>query len=302
MGQPTVPVGGGPEVPLHAVVAPLLQGAVTQTRDEHGGRPPSGLVLTYPEGWSARQVGVLVAAAGAIGFAPESVWTVSEPVAAAQYYGWALGVHPGEWIAVIDFGGATLDVTVLVAESDGLFHVVMAQTDGVLGGRTLDAVIRAWVDRALASHDPELLARLRSGTTSALELRAVDESIRHAKEQLSEASIAGITIDVGDERENLALTRSEFDELIYPEVDQAVRLARMTFDMAGLRGPADLRAICLAGGTARIPLVQAELGTLGPVEVIVDPETAAARGALQLFAGEVPPEPVRKTRRWFRRG
>ena len=101
-----------------------------------------------------------------------------------------------------------------------------------------------------------------------------------AKEHLSEAPSATITLDTGTGRHTLTVTRGEFDELIGPDLDRAVALARATLADAGVTAPSDLAALYLTGGSTRIPLVHTRLGELGPVATLDDPKTVVSRGAL----------------------
>lgn len=281
-------VGDG-DVPAHSVVAAILRSAMIRSQSQLGGRSPSGIVLTHPEGWSPQQIRVLTEAANEIGYPSNLVQTVSEPQAAAHHYGRTTQVRPGERIAVFDFGGGTLDVAVLTARSDGSFEVTAARGDQALGGRDFDAAIRRWVEHQLGESNPELVRRL--ATMSLLDRRALDESIRQAKELLSETPSAGIDVRVGEHHERLSLTRREFEEIIAPDVARAVQLTRGTLELAGIRGPGRLQAIYLTGGSSRIPLIHTQLQAFAPVATLDDPKTVVARGALACVYARNRPAP-----------
>jgi hypothetical protein len=277
LGQSVFQVGGM-DVPAHTVAAGVLRTVLARAQGRHEGRPPSGLVLTHPENWSAQQVRVLTDAAAELGYPPQLVRTVSEPRAAAHYYARNGEVDPGDRVAVFDFGGGTLDVAVLAAARDGSFDVVAAQGDNALGGRNFDAAIRRWVDTELSDRNPALLSALES-KTSVRDLRTLDESIRNAKEVLSESPQASIDIYADGEHEVLSLTRGEFESLIEREVTRGVELARATFRGAGVDG-GTLRAIYLTGGSSRIPMVHQQVQSLGRIATLDDPKTVVAQGAL----------------------
>ncbi len=269
----------GYDLPPSAAVAAILSAVVTRATAAHAGRPPAQLVLTHPEAWSPREIQVLLDAAATIGFDRTRVTTISEPRAAAHFYTRNNALTTGQTIAVFDFGGGTLDVAVLTAGPAGAFEVIAARGDNGLGGKNLDALIRRWIDTELADRNPELLDYLRRRAPVHV-LRGLEESTRRAKELLSEAPSATVTVSAPVGQETLSLTRGELDDLIRPVLDQAVALARATFTDARLTGPGALSALYLTGGSSRIPLVHTQLATLGPIATLDDPKTVVAQGAL----------------------
>lgn len=286
IGQPVVAVNGGQlplSVPISAVFATVVKRAVAA----HGGRRPARLVLTHPEAWSPQQVGVLTEAAQSIGMRPEQISTVSEPRAAAQYYTRSHSMRPGSRIAVFDFGGGTLDIAVLAAEAPATdrgesavrFTVLAARGDNGMGGKNFDALVRGWVDQQLATRNPDALEFLRGSAPTSVK-QALDDSIRRAKELLSEAPSATISMVGGGFHETFHITRAEFDELIGPVADRAVALARATLADAGITDPGQLDALYLTGGSSRVPLVHQRLQEVGPVATLDDPKTVVAQGAL----------------------
>jgi serine/threonine-protein kinase len=271
------------EIPAHTVVAAVLRAVLIRAQSQHEGRPPAGLVLTHPEEWSARQIRVLTDAANEIGYPAHLVRTISEPQAAAHYYTQSVPLPPDARIAVFDFGGGTLDIAVLQADPDGSFRVTAARGDNALGGRNFDSVVRRWVDGQLAQRNPALAERLRADASS-MDVRALEESVRHAKELLSETPSAMIEVRARGLEERLSLTRHEFDELIGPEVDRAMTLTRITLELGGIRDTSDIQTIYLTGGSSRIPLVHRRLQQFGRVATLDDPKTVVARGALMAVA------------------
>jgi hypothetical protein len=269
----------GYDLPVREPIAAVLRGVLDRAITAHRGQFPDRVVLTHPEAWSPAEVGVLVDAARIAGVPADKISTISEPRAAAQHYSRMEPLGPGDKIAVFDFGGGTLDVAVLAAEENGGFGVLAAGGDNQLGGKNLDAVLRRWVDAQLRENNPDLLTFLQRSAPMDT-LRALDDSIRQAKELLSEAAQASITVIGAGRRETLTLGRGEFDDLIAEAIDRAVALARDTFFRAGITGPADLRALFLTGGSSRIPLVHTRLAALGAIATLDDPKTVVARGAL----------------------
>lgn len=274
----------GYDLPASVPVAAVLESVLARAVGAHGGTAPSELVLTHPEAWSPREIQVLLDAASRLGLDPSQIRTVSEPRAAAHYYSRAHALAPGTTIAVFDFGGGTLDIAVLEANAAGTFDVVAARGDNGLGGKNFDAFVRRWVDQQLEARDPDLLTYLRR--EAPMDVRyALEDSIRRAKELLSEAPSATITVTGGDGRsERFQLTREEFEELISPALEKAVHLTRATLADARVSDPSQLEALYLTGGSSRIPIVHERLAALGPIATLDDPKTVVAQGAIAAAA------------------
>lgn len=270
----------GFDVPSSIPIAAVLKSVVERSSREHGGEPPQELVLTHPEAWSEEEINILLEAASGLGLSADKIKTISEPQAAAQYYSDAEALKPGEKIAVFDFGGGTLDVAVLEANQDGSFAVVAARGDQNLGGKTFDALIRRWVDDQLEEQDAELAAYLRSSAPIS-ERHALEDSIRRAKELLSDASSATINFQAAGETHHIQLTREELEAIIAPHIEKAYELTRRTLIEADVSGPEGMKALYLTGGSSRIPAVQEALKTLGPVATLDNPKTVVAQGALK---------------------
>jgi Hsp70 protein len=277
VGQQSVINVNGYSLPAYVLIGAVLRSVLGRAAAAHGGQPPAHLVLTHPEAWSPIQVQVLRDAAAQAGADPHRITTISEPRAAAQHYSRTHAVDPGARIAVFDFGGGTLDVAVLAATGHGTFDVIAARGDNGLGGKNFDALIRRWVDGQLESRNPPLLAYLRRAPVGIRQ--NLDDSIRRAKELLSEAPSATITVAGEGFHETLQITRDEFDELIDAPLDRAVHQTRAALADAGI-APGQLTALYLTGGTSRIPLVHQKLAPLGKIATLDDPKTVVAQGSL----------------------
>ncbi|KQS00710.1 hypothetical protein ASG12_07555 [Williamsia sp. Leaf354] len=289
IGPPTISVNGF-SVPTWLPVSAVFSSVISRASSAHAGELPAHLVLTHPEAWSGPQIRVLVDAAVSAGMPAGSVSTVSEPRAAVAHYARSARLPAGARVAVFDFGGGTLDVAVLQKQSDSSFTVLAARGENSLGGKNFDALIRRWVDEQLSARNPELGQFLRRDAPVGVRVQ-LDDSIRRAKELLSETPSAAISVSGGGFQETLQLTRDEFEELITPPLTVARQLTQATLSDAGISGPDDLAALYLTGGTSRIPLVHAELAGLGPVATLDDPKTVVAQGALATWLA-ANPQPV----------
>lgn len=260
-------------------VAAVLSSVVKRVAREHGDVQPSELVLTHPEAWSTNEINVLLEAAKQLGLSAAKITTISEPQAAAHYYTRAKSLDPGQRIAVFDFGGGTLDIAVLEAAENNTFNVIAARGDNTLGGKNFDAMMRQWVDEQLEDRNPDLLEYFRI-QAPLQERHALEDSIRRAKELLSEASYATVVVSGRGETERFQITRGEFEALIAPALDKAVMLTEHTLADAGITNSNQLVALYLTGGSSRIPIVQERLKHFGTLATLDDPKTVVAQGAI----------------------
>ncbi|MDU0479808.1 Hsp70 family protein [Staphylococcus chromogenes] len=271
-----VQLGGG-DVPLLDLVASVIRTALDRAKNQHAGTEPDTVTLTHPEAWSVHSVGQLSEAAKKAGVAAEKIRTISEPRAAAVHYAAQQAVEPGHHVAVFDFGGGTLDIAVLQAQPDGNFRVVAAKGDNSLGGRTVDNLLFRWLISQIEMEDPDFADYIRNAPISVM--HSLEENIREAKEILSDASSATISISTPQGERDVLITRDEFNQLIDPSVDRAVELTRAALEQASV-STADT-PLYLTGGSSRIPHVQNRLGELGSVQTLDDPKTVVSRGALR---------------------
>jgi molecular chaperone DnaK (HSP70) len=266
---------GDREIAVVDLLAAVLRRVVVEAA--LAGVPAAGgAVLTCPVRWGSGRRAVLRRAAEVAGIGV--VHLVDEPVAAAWYCSSVLRqrIGPGRSLAVFDFGGGTLDVTVVRNDPDG---------PRVTGAGGLDDLGGADIDAAVVSH----LARSGGpvwdrltyprGPADLRDRQLVWTEVRAAKEMLSRAAVAPVRIP-GNER-STHLTREELDAAAWPLVDRAVDETARTLYRCGVR-PADLDAVLLVGGSSRLPLVASRLhARLGVVPIVPEqPELPVAYGAL----------------------
>ena len=265
----------GQDVPLNARSGAVLYGVLERGRAQHSGENPTTVTLTHPESWSVHNVDMLLSAAATVGLSKDTIRTISEPRAAAIHYAAQQHIPAGSHVAVFDFGGGTLDIAVLRAEQNGDFSVVAAKGDNTLGGRTIDNVLYRWVLDQVEHNDPDTADELKSAEVSVM--HSLDQSIREAKEMLSDTSSATITVSTPRGEHDFLITRDEFNTLIDKVVGRAVELTQAALSQAGVDKSTP---IYMTGGSSRIPYVQNRLGEVGTVMTLDDPKTVVARGAL----------------------
>ena len=208
----------------------------------------------------------------------EVVRLINEPTAAAFAYG--LNKSEKELkILVFDFGGGTLDVTIMDF-GEGVFQVVSTSGDTQLGGRDMDEALLNYVVNDFRketgvdlSKDPKALPRLREAVEKAkIELSSVLET---------EINLPFITV-VNNEPKHLVkrITRALLEELVRPIVDKCRGPLQQALEDAKL-SPNDIDNIILVGGPTRMPIVQKFIENFfgKPPERGVDPMECVAIGA-----------------------
>jgi molecular chaperone DnaK (HSP70) len=213
---------------------------------------------------------------------------IDEPSAAALGYG-AL-IQPGDIYLIFDFGGGTLDVSVVLIEEEraqatGRRCRVLGKAGADLGGATLDQWLFEEVLQQNQRSDADEDVRRMS--------RALLVECERVKETLSfqEQAELAIAFPQGAASLTATLTRSRFEEILdeheaFMQLDQAIRRALLG---ARERGYAEdqIKAVLLVGGTSLIPSVQRMVQRIfGRERVMLHrPLDAVARGAAAFVAG-----------------
>jgi molecular chaperone DnaK len=212
----------------------------------------------------------------------EVIRVIAEPVAGALARGIAGANDPGLPRLVFDFGGGTLDVTVVQRQGKTV-RVLSATGDDCLGGDDFDVAFARWVARRVwASHAVDV-------TRDAILADAVQRQCEAVKRALSAVNSARYFIPdalgVAGRTSPIDLQVSRID--LRPEwadlVARAVEVTRAAVAEARLANT-DLHVVSMIGGTAYVPQVREAIARhLGqPLDVEIDPQTAVARGAALL--------------------
>ncbi len=208
----------------------------------------------------------------------EVIRIINEPTAAALAYG-IDKTEKEQKILVYDFGGGTLDVTIMEF-SEGVFEVISTSGDTQLGGTDMDTAI---VDYVAEQFQKESGIDIRNDKMALQRLREASEKAKIELSNVLETDInlPFITADAsGPKHLVMKLSRAKLEELVRPivekckgSVDQALADAKLT--------PKDVTKIIFVGGPTRMPIVQKfvedHVGTQG--ERGVDPMESVAMGA-----------------------
>ena len=219
----------------------------------------------------------------------EVVRIINEPTAASLAYGLDKSEKEHK-ILVFDFGGGTLDVTIMEF-GQGVFEVLSTSGDTQLGGTDMDNKIVEWLvgefkkteDIDLSS-DPTAMQRLREAAEKAkIELSTTLET---------DINLPFITAtNKGPKHLVMKFRRSKLEDLMTPVINKCRHPVEQALSDAKLTSK-DVDKIILVGGPTRMPMVQKFVEDIfgKKVERGVDPMECVAMGAAiqaGVLAGEV---------------
>lgn len=275
------------------VVRSVLQRAVGEARRYAGGAAVELLVLTHPADWGSVRAGVLRQAAA--GLAQQLV-LVPEPVAAAVFHssgcgrtgygqagcgGAGYGLPDGGALAVLDFGGGTVDASV-VCKQGRSFRVLATKGDPNYGGADIDQALLEHIGGVVSGMDPAAWQQLVAGREMAdrRRRRVLRQDVRGAKETLSRHTYTDVPMP--PPFSDAHLTRADLERLVAAALAKAVDLVPATL-REGRVPRSRLAGVFLVGGSSRIPLVSRLIHErTGVLPTTLDqPETVVARGALR---------------------
>ena len=186
---------------------------------------------------------------------------INEPTAAAMAHARAIGQN--QRILVFDWGGGTLDVTVLEA-IDGIFIEQSSKGIQRLGGIDLDKRFMETLLPRIPGADS-----WRPGEEGLFRF-----GLERAKIALSSSEVALVALPRGGSME---VTRGQFVEAVRPLIDRT----REPVETCLRESPGRIDHLVMVGGSSKIPVLQAMIAEIVGAEPDprVDPMTAIAEGA-----------------------
>ena len=276
----------GKEYTPQQISAYILQ-KIKRDAEAFIGEPVKKAVITVPAYFNDNQRTATKDAGKIAGL--EVVRLINEPTAASIAYG--LDKKNEEYkILVFDFGGGTLDVTIMEF-GGGTFTVLSTSGDTNLGGSDMDKAI---VDYIVEEFKKQEGIDLRNDKMA---MQRIKESAEKAKIELStvletEINLPYITATKeGPKHLTMKLTRAKLEELVEPiiercrePIERAIKDSKLSKDQ--------IDKIILVGGPTRMPIVQRFLENFigKKPERGIDPMECVAQGAAiqgAVLAGEV---------------
>jgi molecular chaperone DnaK (HSP70) len=282
-------------------IGEIFRHAASEAKWRQGGGDPRDVRLTHPARWKGTRLAELFKAAEVAGF-PQPV-LLPEPVGAAVFFATEKAqvgkLQIDERVAVFDLGGGTFDTAVLARTNDGFKVIGAPGGNEYLGGEDFDERLYRYLGEQLDEEEWHLLqseSSDRPWRRASLDFR---NSVRRAKEKLSREGVTQATVRVPPpvDRE-LTVSRSEFEDMIRSDIKDTVAELQRTIVEAPETSVENLRAIYLAGGSSRIPLVkkviEEDLG-MEP-DTLGEPKEAISRGAVRALRAIPAPESQQQVR------
>ncbi len=254
----------------------LREDAELQTREK-----VEKVVITVPAYFGIVEREATIAAGRMAGL--EVVDIVNEPTAAAMSYGFAQDAEVDETVLVYDLGGGTFDVTVIrlePAESGSHIRVVATGGNHRLGGAQWDQALVMLLARKFTEAHPEAPDPLDDEISTG-ELRLAAEDL---KRSLTLRDSVTQTVVSGTVRDNVEITREEFEQATRDLLDQTIEFTRETVEKASALGAPPIDRVLLVGGSSFMPAVAEALAANfeGWAPELTDANQAVAKGAALL--------------------
>jgi molecular chaperone DnaK len=206
----------------------------------------------------------------------------------ACIFGYEAKLQPGDIFLIFDFGGGTLDVSIVRMETevkDGLGCTVVGKAGGDIGGSKIDG----WVyDSLLKRANLDVLDARKA---SALFLQGVEQ----IKERLTYKDVT--EYDMRDANSGLRLAgtfwRKELEELfedrdLAAKINETLDQALKDADKNERVGESDIKEVLLVGGSSLIPYVREQVTSrFGNRTKTYRPFDAVARGACRFLSSDV---------------
>jgi molecular chaperone DnaK len=263
-------------------IAAIIMGHLRERAELRFGRKITKAVVTVPVG-VPKAVTEAMMRVGRMARL-EILRIVPEPVAGALAGGVAGPSMAGTPVLVYDFGGGTLDISI-VQRSGQQLKVLASGGDDCLGGDDFDSAFAKWIAsgvwRSLSvdvSKDVILSDRIQRQCEVVKRALSAAPEVRYLVPDAIGSPGRFRSLDVMVKREQL---NGPWAELVQRSIDATTA----TLEPAGITVP-QLGAILLIGGTTFIPQVRAAVAAHFPRPFAVeqDPQTAVARGAALLAA------------------
>ena len=243
--------------------------------DHYLNDPIDGVIITVPAYFNDSQRQATKDAGVIAGL--NVIRIINEPTAASLAYSGDLKKNAK--IIIYDFGGGTIDISVLEVQN-GVIKVLATAGNTHLGGNNFDiALTRKLISEfALDNHidltnDKAAQQRIREAAENAkIELSAIDEC---------EINLPFITeSEDGPLHLIKYLRRSEFENLIKKDIEQTLEICDRALQNANLH-ISDIDEFLLVGGSTRIPAVQQKVKEFFKKEPNrkVNPDEIVAMGA-----------------------
>jgi len=260
-------------------VSAMVLTKMKEIAESYLGFPVKRAVVTVPAYFNDAQRRATKDAGMISGLTVERI--INEPTAAAIAYGLDK-VNDGQErnVLIFDYGGGTLDVSVLTLDG-GLFEVKSTAGNTHLGGQDLDSKIITWCFKEFKNKNKNV--NMDEMMKSKRVLGRLRSAAERAKKTLSSSASATIEIESLFEGTDFTatLTRAKFEALCIDDFNKCMEPVDRALKDAKL-AKADISDIVLIGGSSRIPKVRDMLKDFfngKELKADINPDEAVAYGA-----------------------
>lgn len=233
-------------------------------------------VITVPANFNNNQRTATKDAAELVGINVTRL--ISEPTAASLAYGFNKSHEDETTILVFDFGGGTLDVTIMEI-SGKHFDVVSTSGNNGLGGNDMDYKLAKYLAEEIKKeYDIDLFEKKHAELMRAAE----DAKIELSTKEETPINLRYIALDKENNPINFETTlkREKLESIVEEIVNRCGKIIKEALDGAHLTKD-DIDKVILVGGPTKMPIVQKYVQDyMGkPFEKGVDPMECVAQGA-----------------------
>ena len=244
--------------------------------EKHAGEAIDSAVITVPAYFTDSQRKDVIAAGKEAGLNVERI--INEPTAASLDYGIS-HIRDCNHILVYDFGGGTLDVTVLEL-FEGVVEVKSSCGNSALGGKDFDQDLIDHISGVIKKQDG---IDLSGDARAMMRIKVAAEQCKIAlsTDKAHMLELPFLFSKGGEPAGYIErITRVDFEDMAHGKIYSTEKQIKTALADAGLE-KGDIGLALLVGGSTRIPLVKQFLfETFGfKPKAAVDPDLAVVRGA-----------------------
>ena len=194
---------------------------------------------------------------------------INEPSAAALAYLYKHGWKDGTYM-VVDFGGGTLDVSI-IDSFDSVMEIIAVAGNNHLGGKD--------INEAIYKHFC-LVNNLQESSLKSEEKAIIYRMSETTKIALSTNPIAVMSVCLNDKEYSLSLDNNALIKIAHESFERLFEPIKKALKDSRLK-PTDLEAIVLVGGSCKMPTVASYIEKITGVKPCsdIDPDTAISVGA-----------------------
>ncbi len=196
---------------------------------------------------------------------------INEPSAAAVYYRWSDSAAEDGKLMIVDFGGGTLDVSIVDC-FDNVIEILCIAGDNHLGGDDIDAAIAGYFCD---------INHLSRDMLTPEEGAALMRQAENAKATLSEPGAAEglMKLRAGGAEYTLSLSQEQLAELCQPVFKRVEKVLRRALE--NKKAAKGIRRVVLVGGSSKMPVFHNFLEKLMSARPVIaaEPDKIVALGA-----------------------